>query len=213
MATKVTPRDDDDLELASRRAALLKFLVGAQQGITLQSVAKEHGTQRSNLSAYISSCGQRRSIALERLRTILFSLGAHWDFTLRRERQFHRWDLGRNLKLVPGLEAILRANRATRVRIMPTTGHQEAFVVFVALEAGAICFIRVQQPILDAVFACFGFTSDQPVAEASLSDAVQSAWLTKDPDEAMEAVRKLLAERSARIDPLGPVNGRLVAAG
>lgn len=195
MATKVTPRSDEDPNLASRRAAVLRFLVAAQRGrgVTLQSVANEHGTQRSNLSAYISSGGQRRCIALERLREALFSLGAHWDFTLR-GRQFHRWDLGGDLRLVPGLAAILDANRVVRMRVLPTVGKWEAFVAFVAVEAEgeAICLIRAQEAVFADVCACFGFAPDQPVVEAPLSDAVQSAWLTRDPNDATTAVRKLL---------------------
>jgi hypothetical protein len=219
MQTKVnTSRAGEDPSLARRRAAVLGLLFAAQRGrgVTLQSVADDIGAWRSNLSAYISSHGQRRCIAFERLREALYSLGTHWDFTLR-GRQFHRWDLGQDPQLLPGLEAILEANQATRVRVIPTAGNWEAFIAFVAIAAKgeAICLIRVQQPLFDAVCGCFGFTSNQPAADPALSDAVQSAWLTKSAGKAMTAVRKLLADDAYSISKVEQTaaKGRRVATG
>ncbi len=204
MQTKVAAAAGEELSLARRRAAVLKLLIAAQRdrGVTLQSVASEVGTQRSNLSAYIGSHGERRCIALERLREALYALGAHWDFILR-GRQYHRWDLGHDLQLVPGLQAILEANRVSRFRVMPTVGREEAFV---AIEAAgeAICLLRVQKTLFDAVCGCFGISPEQPVVEASVSDAVQSAWLAKEAPDAMAAVLGLLDGNAM---PTGEVRG------
>lgn len=212
MAIKVTARSDEDPTLASRRAAVLRFLVTAQRGrgVTLQFVANKHDMKRSNLSAYISSAGQRRGIALERLREVLFSLGAHWDFTLR-GRQLHRWDVGQDPKLVAGLQVLFGANRVVRIRVLPTAGKWEAFVA-VEAEGEAICLIRVQQPIFHAVWACFGVASEPPVVEAPLSDAVQSAWLAKDTNDAMAGVRKLLTATPVPKKHKSTAERRVVAA-
>lgn len=212
MATKVTKATEEEPGIRRQRAAILRFLVEAQrtQGVTLQSLAVAHDTQRSNLSAYIRSEGQRRNIAFERLRNVLFAIGVHWDFTLR--GQLHRWDIGESAELLAGLKLVLRTNRLVGVRVMPTAGSREAFIAFLVVETAgdAVCLIRVQKRLFARTWAFFGLSSEQPAVDEGLSDAVQSAWMTKDLSVAQSNVRKLLAMERPNDVNTGPEMGQAI---
>lgn len=195
MTTKVTARGEESPEFRRRMAAVLHFLVDAQRDVrkhSLNSIAKEHGTQRSNLSAYIRTGGERRNIAFDRLRKILFALGVHWDFALK--AQLHRWDVGLGEDAVEGLDLLAKANRVARAKVIPTLPNGDALVVFVAIEteAGAKCLLRVPQPLLASVCDAFDIGLPPLVAEARLSGAVQSAWMATDDRECEQQIRRLL---------------------
>jgi hypothetical protein len=211
MTTIVADATDESPDFIRRRtAAVLRFLVAAQRttrGVTLQALADKHGTQRSNLSAYIRSGGQRRNIAYERLRRVLYELGVHSDFTLR--GHFHRWDMGDDGELLDGLKWILAANRRVSTRVMPTAGRHEGFIAFIVVETAGdvVCLIRVRGKLFAAVCSAIGFVKDESVVDEGISDVIQSAWLTKRASASEVKVRRLLATGIAKSQKTVAISG------
>lgn len=198
MTTKVASREAETPEFRRRTAVVLQFLVDAQRqtrGHTLQSLALAHGTQRSNLSAYIRSAGERRNIKYERLRDILYRLGVHWDFTLR--PQLHRWDVGFEDTL-EGLRWLAESNRAAKGLAFRTQDGSEAGVAFLLIETkgGAACLIRVRKSFFVRACRLFGIRAPGRVVDERACDAVQSTWLADDA-ECKQRIRELLSNTAA----------------
>ncbi|NMX77603.1 hypothetical protein HBO23_32055 [Pseudomonas sp. WS 5532] len=77
-------------DASAEMADWLGFLRKAKR-VTLQSIAEAHATQRSNLSAFITSRGTTRNISMEKVRGVLFDLGLLDGGMLA--PGLHRWDV------------------------------------------------------------------------------------------------------------------------
>lgn len=98
-----------DGEMNAKLASWLGFLRAARK-VTLQSLAQAHGTQRSNLSAFITSGGKVRNISVDKLRGVLFDLGALADGALT--PGLHRWHV--SAELIAGMCEMLTLNGCER---------------------------------------------------------------------------------------------------
>lgn len=212
MRTKVAPRETETTEFRRRTAAVMRFLVESQRqtrGHTLQALAKAHGTQRSNLSAYIRSDGDRRNIKYERLRDILFRLGAHWDFTLR--PLLHRWDVAFE-ETLEGMRWLAESNRVAKCQAFRVHDHSASSVAFLVIETkgGAACLIRVRQSFFGRACRLFGVRAPVKVADELACDAVQSAWLSED-RECRQRMGELLGGSAAKTIDAAPESRDSVA--
>ncbi|MDQ1090699.1 hypothetical protein QE400_000112 [Xanthomonas sacchari] len=191
MTTKVA---NDEAEIAVRRrmAAALGFVVATQrwQGITLQKVAVEAETHRSNLSSFIRSYGSRRNISDVKLRAVLFALGLHWDLTLT--RSLHRWDLGTDQRLIDGLRVLLDVMAHFSVRVITTAGCRESFFLVIA-DGGAVAILRAEGAVATEVAELLGAEEGVDESERTDSEVVQRIWLTQEVSVAEGMVRGLMA--------------------
>lgn len=191
MTTKVA-HDEAEIEVRRRMAAALGFVVGTQrwQGISLQKVAVEAETHRSNLSSFIRTNGSRRNISDVKLRAVLFALGLHWDLTLT--RSLHRWDLGTEQDLVDGLAVLLDVMGDFSVRVITTAGRRESFFLLIA-DGGAVAMLRAAGTVVAEVADLLGVGGRLDESERADSEVVQRIWLTPDVAVAEEMVRGLMA--------------------
>lgn len=191
MTTKVA-HDEAEIAVRRRMAAALGFVVGTQrwQGISLQKVAVEAETHRSNLSSFIRSHGSRRNISDVKLRAVLFALGLHWDLTLT--RSLHRWDLGTEQDLVDGLTVLLDVMGDFSVRVITTAGRRESFFLLIA-DGGAVAMLRAAGTVAAEVASLLGVGGRLDESERADSEAVQRVWLTQDVAVAEDMVRGLMA--------------------
>jgi len=191
MTTKVA-NDEAESAMRSRMAAALGFVVGTQrwQGVSLQKVAVEAETHRSNLSSFIRSHGGRRNISDVKLRAVLFALGLHWDLTLT--RSLHRWDLGADDHLMGGLKVLLDVMGRYSVGVVTTAGCRESFFLMIA-DGGAVAMLRATGEVASGVARLLGVNRILVDSERAVSEAVQRIWLTQDVAVAEEMVRGLMA--------------------
>lgn len=169
-----------DVTLAMR----LGFLRQANR-ITLQSLADQHGTQRSNLSAFVTSGGRIRNIAYDKMDKILFDLGMLPDGTLT--PGLHRWQV--EPEMVPQLAEILVANDFEVAALMQLSSGGAGFLV-----------VRVTGNIL--VFASLDVSSLDVVYEGliKLADRVRRVTLDRSGDSAIQAM--WMTENDVRIEKL-----------
>lgn len=159
-------------------AARLCFLRRARQ-VTLQALAAVHGTQRSNLSSFITSGGQKRSVSCEKLDRVLFELGGVPDGALR--PGLHRWRL--DADLVDGAVRELAGSGFERGLVLRLSSGFGGFLVaaaagqlvqvFATLEPGC------EEPLMGALGLLGGGLRAVDLDRAGDS-AVQSLWLTQD---------------------------------
>lgn len=176
------PPTEKDVTLAKR----LGFLRQANR-ITLQSLADQHGTQRSNLSAFVTSGGQIRNIAYDKMDKILFDLGMFPNGTLR--PVVHVWEIDGDT--VSSMTDILVANDFQRALLMQSSSGLGGFLV--ALVTGNILvFACLDGNAMEAAGSGLGGLADR-VKAVSLSRAgdseIQEIWHKRDN---APVIRKLL---------------------
>jgi len=126
-----------ELEDYARQATWLGFLREARK-VTLQSLAVAHATQRSNLSAFVTSKGQTRNISPNKIRAVLFELGVLPDGMLT--QGLHRWEA--DGAMVPAMCGLLALNQFDRCLIFDL-GSKFAFVVARVVD-GILVFSQVE---------------------------------------------------------------------
>ncbi|MBP8275309.1 MAG: hypothetical protein KAX55_00250 [Propionivibrio sp.] len=167
------PPTEKDVTLAKR----LGFLRQANR-ITLQSLADQHGTQRSNLSAFVTSGGQIRNIAYDKMDKILFELGMLPDGTLT--PNLHRWQVEPDM--VPQLAEILVANDFQMAALMLLSSGSAGFLV-VRVTGNILVFASLDVGSIDAVFEGLSKLADRVkkvTLDRSGDSAIQSMWMTED---------------------------------
>ena len=167
------PPTEKDVTLAKR----LGFLRQANR-ITLQSLADQHGTQRSNLSAFVTSGGQIRNIAYDKMDKILFDLGMLPDGTLT--PNLHRWQVEPDM--VPQLAEILVANDFQMAALMLLSSGSAGFLV-VRVTGNILVFASLDVSSIDAVFEGLSKLADRVkkvTLDRSGDSAIQSMWMTED---------------------------------
>lgn len=145
--------------------------------VTLQSLADANGTQRSNLSAFVTSGGGIRNISYEKLERIFFKLGLLPDGTLT--PGLHRWQVGPNM--VPQMCEILVANDLQVAALMQLSSGGVFLVVRVT--GNILVFASMESSSLDAVRKGLEMMTDR-VREVTLDrsgdSSIQSLWMTED---------------------------------
>lgn len=174
-------------------AAALHFLVLAQREFrhhSIASIAAANEISRSNLSAYLASRGERRSVADVKARRILLAMGANWQLGLR--PCLHRWDVALARDALDGLEAVARSNPAIRARLVGTVPWSVGDVFGIFEAAGdALVFARIPCSLATEVAGWFGVGAT-PTTDAETADFAAAAWEVEDPAACTAAVRKLL---------------------
>lgn len=166
------PPTERDVTLAMR----LGFLRQANR-ITLQSLADQHGTQRSNLSAFVTSCGQIRNIAYDKVDKILFDLGMLPDGTLT--PSLHRWQV--EPEMVPKMAEILVANDFEVAALMQLSSGSAGFLV-VRVTGNILVFASLDVSSLDAAYDGLSKLADRVkkvTLDRSGDSAIQSMWMTE----------------------------------
>lgn len=172
---KVSKADSerDNATLAMR----LGFLRQARH-VTLQSLADANGTQRSNLSAFVTSGGRTRNIAYEKLDRILFTLGMLPDGTLT--PGLHRWQVEPGM--VPQMTEILLANDFQMAVLMRLSSGSGVFVV-VRVTGNILVFASMDASSIEAAEEGLRKQSDQVrkvTLDRSGDSTIQSMWMTED---------------------------------
>lgn len=146
--------------------------------MTLQRLADAHGTQRSNLSAFVTSGGRIRNIAYEKLDRIFFALGLLPDGTLT--PGLHRWQVGPNM--VTQMCEILVANDFQVAVLMQLSSGGGVFLV-VRVTGNILVFASMETSSLDGVKKGLEKMADR-VREVTLDrsgdSSIQSLWMTED---------------------------------
>src|SRR5690606_31806259 len=109
--------------------------------VTLQSLADTNGTQRSNLSAFVTSGGKTRNISYEKLDRILYSLGSVQDGTLT--PGLHRWQIDANIVMVPQMCSILIGNDFQSALLMKLSSGMEVFLV-VKVAGNILVLVKIE---------------------------------------------------------------------
>ncbi len=169
----------------ARLAIWLSFLRDARN-VTLQSLAEEFGTQRSNLSSFINSGGGIRNISMEKIERVSFALGILSDGTLK--PGLHRWK-------VPDGDAmrhmcdLLRLNGVDRAVLLELATGNAGFLlarvstgclVFANLSGGGELGGEVRNEL-----ATLTETLKFAVMDRSQDAEIRTLWLTED-DSAVE---------------------------
>jgi hypothetical protein len=126
-----------ELEDFARQASWLGFLREARK-VTLQSLAVAHATQRSNLSAFVTSQGKVRNISPDKIRAVLFDLGVLPDGML--SQGLHRWVAKKST--IPALCSMLALNQFERCLIFDL-GSKFAFLVAKVVD-GILIFAELE---------------------------------------------------------------------
>lgn len=164
----------DNATLAMR----LGFLRQARH-VTLQSLADANGTQRSNLSAFVTSGGRTRNIAYEKLDRILFMLGMLPDGTLT--PGLHRWQVEPG-GMVAQMTEILLANDFQVAVLMRLSSGSGAFVV-ARVTGNILVFASMDASSIGAAEEGFRLLSDRVrkvTLDRSGDSTIQSMWMTED---------------------------------
>ena len=160
----------------------LDFLRRAQ-GITLECLAKRHGIRRSNISAFVTSLGEKKNISFEKARSILFDLGVLIDGVLLPGVHCWRIDIG----MVTRLHTLLSINNYERLFLFELTGRPYNKVVFMVAQISNNTFIFVE----------FCWAAAQSI-RTSLSKGVKNILLDRPEWIALHEVwgdRKVLQDR------------------
>ncbi len=160
-------------ELARR----LGFLRQARH-VTLQRLADSNGTQRSNLSAFVTSCGKTRNIAYEKLDRIFFSLGLLQDGTLT--PGLHRWQV--DASMVSQMCEILITNDFQSALLMKLSSGSGVFLV-VQVTGNILVFANIENSALNEVNKGLEMMSDRVrgvTLDRSGDSSIQSFWMTED---------------------------------
>ncbi|MDH0342016.1 hypothetical protein [Chromobacterium haemolyticum] len=122
----------------AKLASWLGFLRAARK-VTFQSLALVHGTQRSNLSAFVTSAGKTRNISLDKICSVLFELGVFPDGTLT--PGLHRWTV--TVEMIPGMFDVLSNNEFDRAYVFELGS---GYGVFVVIQVAANILIFASLP-------------------------------------------------------------------
>lgn len=166
--------DSEQDKLLSMR---LGFLRQARR-VTLQKLADSNGTQRSNLSTFVTSAGKIRNMSYEKLDRILYSLGVLGDGTLT--PCLHRWQVDANM--VPQMCAILIANDFESALLMQLSSGNGVFLV-VKVTGNILVLAKIEASALSDVKNGLSQMSDRVRAvtlDRSGDSSIQSFWMTED---------------------------------
>lgn len=158
-------------------AARLGFLRQARHQ-TLQSLADANGTQRSNLSAFVTSGGRTRNISYEKLDRILFTLGLLPDGTLAPD--LHRWQVDENMAVQ--MCEILMANEFQDALLMQLSSGSGVFLV-VRVTGNILVLANIENSALNAVKKGLEKISDRVrmvTLDRSGDSLIQSLWMRED---------------------------------
>ncbi len=163
----------DDHALAAR----LGFLRQACR-VTFQGMAETNGTQRSNLSAFVTSGGQTRNVAYEKLDRILFSLGVLPDGTLT--PGLHRWQIKPNMAR-DAADILWQNDFEAAVSLQLSTGADAYLVVRVA--ENILVFVGMEPDAVTPVMQGLEKKADlirQVRLDRAGDSSIQSLWMTKE---------------------------------
>lgn len=166
-----------DSDLNAKLAYWLGFLRAARK-ITFQSLAQAHGTQRSNLSAFVTSAGKIRNISLDKIRSVLFDLGVLADGALT--PGLHRWAVTE--EMIPGMLAVLSNNPAERVFVFELGSGYGVFVV-VQVAANILMFASLPADSTKAVvdgLPCIPEKIRVITLDRAGDSQIQALWMTND---------------------------------
>ncbi len=166
-----------DMENYASLALWLGFLREAQK-VTLQSLAVAHQTQRSNLSAFVTSGGRIRNVSPDKIRAVLFQLGLLPDGTLT--PGLHRWKV--TDEMIPAMCDLLTLNGFERGFVFELGSGYGVFVVvqvavniFVFANLPAEATGVVKSGLLDLAEKIRVITLDR-----AGDSQIQTLWMTKD---------------------------------
>lgn len=166
-----------DGEMNARLASLLGFLRAARK-VTLQSLAQAHGTQRSNLSAFITSGGKIRNISADKLRGVLFELGALSDGALK--PGLHRWHVTSDM--IANMCELLTLNGCERAFVFELGSGYGVYLV-AQVASNILIFASLPPEATEAVKAGLKQLADM-VRVITLDRAgdsqIQALWMTQD---------------------------------
>lgn len=145
---------------------------------TLQRLADTNGTQRSNLSAFVTSGGKIRNISYEKLDRIIYSLGLLQDGTLT--PGLHRWQVDANM--VPQMCAILLANDFQSALLMQLSSGNGVFLV-VKVTGNILVLANIETSALNEAKKGLEKMSDRlrgVTLDRAGDSSIQSFWMTED---------------------------------
>lgn len=114
----------------------LDFLRRAQ-GITLECLAKRHGIQRSNISAFVTSMGEKKNVSFAKTRLILLDLGVLVDGVLL--PGVHCWQIDQGM--VTRLYDLLSINNYEKLFFFKLDEKLYSKVVFMVAQIAKDTFI------------------------------------------------------------------------
>lgn len=167
----VKPATERDKTLAMR----LGFLRQARR-VTLQTLADSNGTQRSNLSAFVTSGGKIRNVAYDKLDRILFTLGMLPDGTLT--PILHRWHV--DPEVVSPMCEILKANEYQTAVLMKLSSG--AGYLAVKVTGNILVFASLDAGTLEPVEMALAEKVQKITLDRSGDSSIQSMWMTTDND-------------------------------
>lgn len=161
----------------AKLAPWLGFLRAAKK-VTLQSLAETHGTQRSNISAFVTSGGKTKNISVDKIKNVLFQLGILADGTLT--PGLHRWNI--KSEMIPEMCDLLTQNEFERGMVFELGSGYGVFVV-AQVTTNILVFANLPADSTDAVTAGMGSWMNR-VSVITLDRAgdsyIQSLWMTAD---------------------------------
>lgn len=125
-----------DEKLSIKQASWLGFLRCACKK-TLQGLAKKYGTQRSNISAFVTSGGKTRNISQDKVASILFDLGVLADGTLL--PGVHCWQVEE--EIIPDMCDLLVANEFEWAQVIALPGYRSSTKAFVMVKISSTTLV------------------------------------------------------------------------
>lgn len=182
MAVSKTSTTPAEPRLA-RLAELLGVAIDGQKrrGVTKQQIASVHGTHGSNLSAFVTSKGKVRNVAVGVVEAVLLDLGLHPNGLLT--HGVHRWDLLDSRENVEGLGEILCANtprngpshHQPHLLHMPVDVPPIAFVLHMSC-AATLLLTRICADDIGRIEKSLGFAMHRREIDVGDATEIQSCW-------------------------------------
>lgn len=176
-------------ELSAQMALWIAFLRVARK-VTYQSLAVAHGTQRSNLSAFISSGGRTRNISFDKLRNILFELGLLSDGTLA--PGLHRWTVGEGS--VQELSKMLVRSAFERGYVFES-GRGGAVFLVVQVASNILVFVELDGHAVGTFLEGLDGEAEKVIRitlDRAGASEIQALWMTQDDAAVTEHLASLI---------------------
>jgi len=177
---KVSAIDSDN---TAKLAAWMGYLRLARK-MTLQRLAQQHGTQRSNLSAFVTSGGKIRNVSLDKILGVLFDLGVLENGLMT--PGLHRWQV--SVEMVPEMCGLLAMNGFERAIIFELGSGYGAFVV-AQVASNILIFASLPAGLSSELQNMLGSLAErvQVVTLDRAGDSqIQTLWMTQD-DKAVQS--------------------------
>jgi hypothetical protein len=173
--------------LCSKLAARLSFARSAKK-VTFQRLAQAHGTQRSNLSAFVASNGKVRNVSMEKIAMVMFDLGLLMDGLLA--PGLHRWDIEDDR--ISEMYTLLADTGLERAILFEMSTGRGAFAA-VQVAKNIFVFARLSMYAASELVENIGIVTNTVRLDRAGDSQIQALWMTQNHRAVEQSLLELIA--------------------